>query len=65
LETAAIQPLAAGYNTPLGEFILKYDDLRGEPSPDEALLRFLQSTYEAAANLAHWDRGALERPLEV
>lgn len=61
LETATIQPGSAGYNPTLGEYILKYDDLRAEHSPDEALLEFLQSSYEAAANRAHWDRSALER----
>jgi hypothetical protein len=65
LGAAAIQPPGAGYNTVLGEFILKYDELVGEPSPDEGLLQFLQSTYEEAANLAHWDRASLERPLQV
>ncbi len=39
-----------------------YDDIRGAASPDWELLSFLQSTYEAGANLAHWDRSALERP---
>ena len=53
------QPL---YNPELKEFILKYDDVRTLPSPDDAILEFLQSTYEAAATLAHWDRPALERP---
>ncbi len=61
LDAATLQPAKATYNTELGEFILKYDDLRAEPSPDEALLQFLESSYDAAANLAHWDRGALER----
>jgi hypothetical protein len=61
LENAAIQPSPAGYNAALGEFILKYDDLRAQPAPDQALLQFLQSSYEAAANLAHWDRKLLER----
>jgi len=58
---AKIQPAAASYNAALGEFILKYDDLRAESSPDIALLQFLESTYEAAANLANWDRALLER----
>ncbi len=62
LEAAAIQPAKAGYNTALGEFIYLYEDLRREPSPDEALLAFLESSYEAGANLAHWDRALLERP---
>ena len=43
------------------EFILPYEAVRGAPSPDEALLEFVQSTYEAAADLGHWDRAALER----
>lgn len=61
LDKAAIQPAAASYNTALGEFILKYDDLRAESSPDDALLQFLQTSYENAANLAGWDRRSLER----
>jgi hypothetical protein len=61
LAEANIRPAAASYNATLGEFILKYDDLRAESDPDAALLEFLESTYEAAANLAGWDRGALER----
>ena len=61
LETSTIRPANATYNTTLGEFILKYDDLRAAPSPDEALLQFLQSSYDAAANLGHWDRASLER----
>jgi Family of unknown function (DUF5996) len=64
LETAKIRPAAASYNTALGEFILRYDDMRAENSPEEALLDFLQSSYEAAANLAGWDRAALERSLD-
>jgi hypothetical protein len=60
-ENAPCQPASAGYNKTLGEFILLYEDLRQEPSPDEALLAFLQSTYEAGATLAQWDRSLLER----
>jgi hypothetical protein len=60
-ESASSQPTSAGYNQTLGEFILLYEDLRQEPSPDEALLAFLQSTYEAGATLAQWDRRLLER----
>jgi hypothetical protein len=44
----------------LGEFILPYDAVRTAAEPDQALLDFLQSTYEAAANAAGWDRDALE-----
>ena len=61
LDKATIRPAAAQYNTTLGEFILKYDDLRAELSPDKALMEFLQSSYEAASNLAGWDRRSLER----
>jgi hypothetical protein len=61
LDAAAIQPAKAGYNSTLGEFIYLYEDLRREPSPDEALLTFLESSYEAGANLAKWDRALLER----
>ena len=59
---APVRPEAAFYNRDFGEFILSYDAVRHAASPDEALLDFLQSTYEAAATLAHWDRAALERP---
>jgi hypothetical protein len=56
-----IEPAAAQYNRTLGEFILKYDDVRVLSSPDDALLNFLQSSYGAAADLANWDRKSLER----
>jgi hypothetical protein len=58
---AAVLPPGAFYSTDLKEFILPYDVVRTAPSPDDALLAFAQSTYEAAANLAQWDRMALER----
>ena len=45
-----------------GEFLLPYEAVRTAPDPDRALLAFLQSTYEAAADLGGWDRAALERP---
>jgi len=59
--TAAVRPEAAHYSEELREFVLPYEDLRKAASPDAELLEFLQSTYEAAAALSHWDRGALER----
>jgi hypothetical protein len=43
------------------EFLLMYDDVRSADSPKAALMEFLQSTYDAAANLGKWDRKALER----
>jgi hypothetical protein len=57
---APVKPGAAFYNTDLREFILPYDAVRAAESPDEMLLDFLQTTYEAAANLANWDRNFLE-----
>ena len=54
-------PDGAFYSKDFGEFILPYDRVRDSESPDDTLLEFLQSTYEAAADLAHWDRAALER----
>ena len=56
-----VQPEAAFYDPQLKEFILMYEDVRRASSPREALLSFLQTTYEAGANLAHWDRKELER----
>jgi hypothetical protein len=58
---ASVKPDAASYNTDLREFILPYDAVRRSQSPDETLLEFLQSTYDAAADLAKWNRAALER----
>jgi hypothetical protein len=57
---ASIKPGAAFYSTDLREFILPYDAVRQSESPDRTLLEFLQSTYEAAADLAAWDRKSLE-----
>ncbi|NIX78077.1 DUF5996 family protein [Microvirga terricola] len=56
----AILPSAASFNPQLGEFILPYDAVRLDTSPDDALMAFLQSTYQAAADTAKWDRHALE-----
>jgi hypothetical protein len=60
---AAIRPEAGYYDTTMGEFILRYDDVRRAPSPDDAVLEFFQSTYEAAADLARWDRATLEHSI--
>lgn len=57
---APVKPAAAFYSNDLHEFILPYDAARQAESPDAVLLDFLQSTYEAAANLAQWDRSSLE-----
>jgi uncharacterized protein DUF5996 len=61
LRNAAVRPAAARYDAELGEFILMYEDVRNSANPSKALLEFCQSTYEAAATLAGWDRAALER----
>jgi hypothetical protein len=55
-----VRPDAAFFSEALGEFILPYDAVRTAVQPDQALLEFLQDTYEAAANCAKWDRTALE-----
>ena len=55
-----VQPEGASYHPQLREFILPYEQVRTAADPDATLLAFLQSTYEAAATLAHWDRAALE-----
>lgn len=60
-EHAPIQPKSAYWHTTLGEFILPYAAVQKSSNPSQTLLSFLQSTYEAAANLAAWDRPALER----
>jgi hypothetical protein len=59
--SAAVSPAGAFYSQDLREFILPYDAVRQAASPDDALLAFLQSTYEAAAGLAGWERSSLER----
>jgi hypothetical protein len=56
----AVRPQAAFFSEALGEFILPYDAVRTAAEPDRTLLDFLQSTYEAAADAASWDRNALE-----
>src|ERR1700722_12204228 len=58
---AQVRPAGAQWNSQLSEFILMYDDVRRAESPEEALLEFLESTYDAGASLAKWDRAALER----
>jgi hypothetical protein len=67
-ERALVKPQAAYYDTSLREFILPYDAVARAPEPEAALIEFLQSTYDAAATLGHWDRQSLEcvpgRPLQ-
>jgi uncharacterized protein DUF5996 len=58
---AAVRPAAAFYSADLHEFLLPYDAVREADSPDDTLLEFLQTTYEAAAVLGKWDREAMEK----
>jgi hypothetical protein len=57
-----VRPDAARYSAAAREFILPYDAVRRASDPDDMLLQFLQSAYDAAADLARWDRAALDRP---
>jgi hypothetical protein len=61
-DAARLRPPQARFDTALGEFLLPYAAIRASADPDTALLDFLQTSYEAAANLAHWDREFLEGP---
>ena len=56
-----IRPAQTFYSTEMKEFFLPYDDVRKSDSPEQTLMDFCQTTYEAGANLANWDRAALER----
>ena len=58
---ASVRPAQAFYHEKLGEFLLPYDAVRTSNDPAATLTEFAQSTYEAAANLGHWDRASLER----
>lgn len=60
---APVRPEAARFDKDLGEFLLDYEAVRRATDPDAALLAFLNSTYEAAADLANWHRPALECPV--
>lgn len=62
LSKQSIRPDKAFYSSSMKEFFLLYDEIRQAKFPDEMLFDFLQSTYESGANLANWDRAALERP---
>ena len=58
----SVQPAEAYFDANLGEFLLPYEAIRNSSDADNLLISFLQSTYEAAANLARWDRNFLEGP---
>jgi hypothetical protein len=57
---AKVKPDGASYNSQLHEVVLSYEAVRAAKSPDEALLDFAQSTYDAASSLGKWDRVELE-----
>jgi Family of unknown function (DUF5996) len=59
-DAANVRPADAFFSKELGEFILPYDAVRSARDPDRTLMEFLQSTYSAAADLAHWDRNNLD-----
>ena len=61
LDGEPVRPAAAYWDKQLGEFILKYSDVRTAPAPDQAILDFCESAYEAGAKLAQWDRALLDR----
>jgi hypothetical protein len=61
-KSAAVRPAAAFYSKDLNEFVLPYEGVRLGADPEQALTAFLESTYDAGATLAKWDRAALERP---
>jgi hypothetical protein len=61
LDAEPVRPAAAHWDRQLGEFILKYSDARIASAPDQAILDFCESAYEAGAKLAEWDRPHLER----
>jgi hypothetical protein len=61
-DAVTVRPAAASYNRTLADFILPYEAARSAPSPDDTVLDFFQSVYEAGADLGRWDRAALDRP---
>jgi hypothetical protein len=61
LKEARVQPDAAYYHRDLNEFILPYEAVREVDDPDAMIRAFIDSTYARAADLAHWDRKALDR----
>ncbi len=62
LAATSIRPSAAFYSRDLADFILPYEAVRTAASPDDMVLEFYQSAYDAGADLARWDRAALDRP---
>jgi hypothetical protein len=65
LAQSSVRPAGAFYHPQMHEFFLMYEEVRKSASPRDMLFEFLQSSYEAAANLAKWDRASLERGAHV
>jgi Family of unknown function (DUF5996) len=63
--SANVAPAAARFDEALGEYVLPYEEVRRSAIPETELMAFLKSSYEAAANLAGWDRPALEREVSA
>ena len=63
--SANVAPAAARFDETLGEYVLPYEEVRRSAIPETELMAFLKSSYEAAANLAGWDRPALEREVSA
>ena len=63
LKEARVQPAAAYYHRELSEFVLPYEAVRKSASPEQAILAFVESTYDRAATLGAWDRAALDSTL--
>ena len=61
LSEASIEPATAYFDRKLGEFLLRYDDVRRSSDPEDTLMEFLNSTYRAGAGAAGWNRDQLER----
>jgi Family of unknown function (DUF5996) len=59
--TASVSPAAARFDAALGEFVLPYEEVRRSAVPEAELTAFLQTSYDAAASLAGWERDRLER----
>lgn len=59
IEERTLRPASASWNAQLGLFILRYEDIRTAPSPEDAILEFLRSSYEECASCAGWDRATL------
>lgn len=63
VEDVHIEPGAASFNTSMGEFIMPYEEIYRSPSPENMILKFLQSTYNESARLAGWDLKSMEGPV--